>query len=63
MMIAAKTPQRCSGVWADYRQIDLTQHHAAWTSWISGQKCFRRFSMPWRNVAVELGQPEQAPRM
>ncbi len=33
------------------------------TSTISGTKCFNRFSMPWRSVAVELGQPEQAPRM
>ena len=33
------------------------------TSCTSGMKCRSRFSMPWRSVAVELGQPEQAPRM
>ena len=36
---------------------------AARTSCTSGQKCRSRFSMPCRSVAVELGQPEQAPRM
>ena len=33
------------------------------TSCTSGMKCRSKFSMPWRSVAVELGQPEQAPRM
>ena len=33
------------------------------TSCTSGMKCRSRFSMPWRSVAVELGQPEQAPRI
>src|SRR5262245_62132188 len=33
------------------------------TSCTSGMKCLSRFSIPWRSVAVELGQPEQAPRI
>jgi hypothetical protein len=37
--------------------------HTGRTSCTSGMKWRSRFSMPWRSVAVELGQPEQAPRM
>lgn len=34
---------------------------AARTSWTSGTKWRRRFSMPFFSVAVEDGHPEQAP--
>ena len=37
------------------------QAATAWTSRISGRKCLKRFWTPWRRVAVEEGQPEQAP--
>ena len=33
------------------------------TSVTSGTKCLSRFSIPCFSVAVEEGQPEQAPRM
>lgn len=36
---------------------------AACTSSTSGTKCFSRFSTPCLSVAVEDGQPEQAPFM
>ena len=39
------------------------RNHTGWTSTTSGTKCRSRFWMPCRNVAVDDGQPEQAPFM
>ena len=47
----------------DLGKRDARPPQTAWTSRTSGRKWRSRFWMPWRRVAVEEGQPEQAPFM
>ena len=56
----SKTPLGAAGF---HVNVCVDRPQTGCTSCTSGQKCLSRFSMPWRSVAVELGQPAQAPRM